>query len=148
MFIPPSRWKYSLKLNYLAKVLLTPEIQPFQMTESNLCISFLGVDTFIHVSGLINGVHNPIIKKVMCIRIHCNCPLTDMENEPCKPCAARVNFLGSGKFLVWTYAFFVADGYPAWVKLPILGKKDPSWVKLPKVGKVTQPVWGSPTWER
>ena len=27
-------------------------------------------------------------------------PGADMENVPCKPCAARVNFLDSGKFLV------------------------------------------------
>ena len=36
--------------------------------------------------------------------------LSDMENVPSKPSAARVIFFGSGKFLVWTYAFFGANG--------------------------------------
>ena len=59
-----------------------------------------------------------------------------MENEPGKPGTARVNSYGSGKFWVRTYALFVTNCYPTWVKLPILGKKDPSWVKFPKLGKV------------
>ena len=67
----------------------------------------------------------------------------DMENKPGKPGTAQVICFGSGKFVVWTYALFVANGYPAWVKLPILGKNTnfwysyQIWVRLPCLGMVT-----------
>ena len=71
----------------------------------------------------------------------------DMDNVTSKPSAARVIFFGSGKFLVWTYAyFFVENGknIPGYVTLPSHGNFTqtdvvyPAWVWLPKQGKVTQ----------
>ena len=70
----------------------------------------------------------------------------DMENVPSKPSAARVIFFDWGKFLVWTYASFVAYGeniilgwvtFLGYVTLPSQGnfiQTDivyPAWVWLP-----------------
>ena len=88
-----------------------------------------------------------------------------MENVPSKPSAGRVTFFGSGKFLVWTYASFVANGeniiqyalpscggkiilgwvtFLGYVTLPSQGNFTqtdvvyPAWVWLPSLGTIAQ----------
>ena len=66
----------------------------------------------------------------------------DMQNVQCKPCAARVNCLGSGKFWPENKRCFFANGVNSlWCKVTWgwVGQNYPAWVKLPWLGKVTLP---------
>ena len=86
----------------------------FFLVNSSFLFRFLlkveGLFLFFSTSleGWFSLVTRETVREVPRVRLRVKC--SDMQNVLCKPCAARVNFLGLGRFLVWTYAFFVANG--------------------------------------